>query len=197
MGVENGVYRIADYEDDVLSLFEAMHELNLKEYRLLAEGLSPVIFTYEDTSTTVLSKSYYLNYCIDYIDQYADILHEGGKKFITHMCGKLTGFIHEIGAGKMDGIDSLCPPTTGDLWACDARKAWGDDKIIIGGIEPPALSRMTAEESVEYAAKVIDSMGPCRSFILSTGDAVPYGTPLENLQAISDYVKKIGDQPLK
>ena len=49
------------------------------------------------------------------------VVKGAGKVCIVHMCGKLKGFAAEVGAGRMDGIDSLCPPTTGDFWAHEAR----------------------------------------------------------------------------
>lgn len=33
-----------------------------------------------------------------------------GKVHIVHMCGKLRGLTGQVASGKMDGIDSVCPP---------------------------------------------------------------------------------------
>jgi uroporphyrinogen-III decarboxylase len=104
------------------------------------------------------------------------------------MCGKLRAFHTELRQGNQDGFDSLCPPTSGDTWACDARSAWGSEKIIIGGIEPAALARMDADTTRTYVTRVLDQMPTLRRFILSTGDATAYGTPVENLRAVADVV---------
>ena len=197
MGVEGVVYALADHPNEMNELLEVMHEQNLESYRLLAESPAHVVFTYEDTSTTVMSPAMYLSYSAPQLDEYADILHQGGKVFITHMCGKLKGFARLVGAGLMDGIDSLCPPTTGDLWAHEAREIWGEEKVIIGGIEPPALVWMSVEETTRYVTDVLNQMAPGRAFILSTGDAVAYGTPIENLLAITEVVERKGQYPLK
>ncbi len=197
MGVEGVVYNLADYPQEMNELLEAMHQHNLKSYGLLAESPAPVVFTYEDTSTTVMSADMYLTYSAPQLDEYAKILHEGGKVFITHMCGKLKGFAHLIGAGAMDGVDSLCPPTTGDLWAHEARGLWGEDKVIIGGIEPPSLVWMSVRETVEYVTEVLNRMAPGKAFILSSGDAVAYGTPIENLLAVTAVIEQRGQYPLK
>lgn len=197
MGVEGVVYALADYPEEMDQLLAAMHERNKVAYELMAESPSPVVFTYEDTSTTVMSPNMYVSYSAPQLNEYADILHKAGKIFITHMCGKLKGFIDLIGNGNMDGIDSLCPPTTGDLWAHEAREAWGEDKVIIGGIEPPALTRITAKQTVEYVVCVLNCMAPGKAFILSSGDAVSYGTPIENLLAITEVVERAGTYPLQ
>ncbi len=197
MGVEKTVYNMYDYPDEMDALFNAMHEENKRCYKLMAESPSPVFFDYEDTSTTVMSASMYTDYTAPQIDEYADILHSAGKIFITHMCGKLKGFASLVAKGKMDGIDSLCPPTTGDFWAHEARAAWGEKKVIIGGLEPPALAMMTREETVRYTVDVINKMAPGKAFILSSGDAVAHDTPIGNLMAVTEIIEKCGQYPLK
>lgn len=196
MRIETTVYSLADEPEVMEELFDVMHRLNLKAYHIIAESPAEVSFTYEDTSTTVISRSMYQNYCARQLDEYTDILHSGGKVSIVHMCGKLKGFADEVGAGTMDGIDSLCPPTTGDFWAHEARACWGEQKIIIGGLEPPFMQRAGEEEMIRYAVDVINRMAPGRNFILSSGDAVSYGTPVVNLRRVTDLVRLYGAMPL-
>lgn len=194
-GVENFTYLLFDYEDEMRELMDAMHECHLVQYKLMASAPDNVkaVFAYEDTSTTVMGPSWYNEFCKEQIDEYAKIVHDGGKLFITHMCGKLSGLTSEISSGIQDGIDSVCPPTTGDLWAHDALVKI-PDKTIIGGIEPPALKSMSVEETIEYTTNVIEQ---CKAtglmenrLILSTGDATPYGTSVEVLKAVSKVAAK-------
>jgi uroporphyrinogen-III decarboxylase len=56
---------------------------------------------------------------------------------------------------------------------------------------------MSVEETVEYVTDVLNRMAPGRAFILSTGDAVSYGTPIENLLAITAIVEQHGQYPLQ
>lgn len=188
-GVENTVYLMYDYPELMDELLEVMHEKNKEFYQVLAHYPTKAVFAYEDTSSTVMSRSMFTDYSLPAINDYARILHESGKLFITHMCGCLNAFKEDIGKGLQDGVDSVCPPDTGDLYVWEARKTWGDNKIIIGGIDPPALSRMTVAESVKTAKEILDKMRGERGFILSTGDAVPYGTPIQNLIEITKIVK--------
>ncbi len=196
VGVENTVYFLMDYPELMQELLDATHQLNKKIYDIIADCHSPVIFSYEDTSTTVMSRTMYEDFCSTQIDEYAQIAHAKGKVFITHMCGKLKGFADLVGAGKQDGVDSLCPPTTGDFWAHEAKACWGNSKVIIGGLEPPILVRLTQEETVRYTVKVLNNIAPGDAFILSSGDAVSYGTPVPNLMAITEIIERYGSYPL-
>lgn len=103
MRIETTVYSLADEPEVMEELFDVMHRLNLKAYRIIAESPAEVSFTYEDTSTTVINRSMYQNYCAPQLDEYTDILHSGGKVSIVHMCGKLKASPRRSGAGKMDG----------------------------------------------------------------------------------------------
>jgi uroporphyrinogen-III decarboxylase len=191
-GVQQTYFLLADHRAELEACFEVMRARNLETFRLLAESPSPVVITYEDTSSTLISPAYYRKYCAPVLDDYARACHAAGKPFITHMCGKLSTFNAELKAGLQDGIDSVCPPTTGDLWAHEARAAWGPEKIIIGGIEPPRLERMTTAQTRDYIAAILEQMPTFRRFILCTGDATAYGTPVENLRAVTEVVRSFG-----
>jgi hypothetical protein len=187
-GVQATTYLLLDHPAELAECFAIMHQKNLEHYRLVCESPTNVVIDYENTSSTVISPAFYRQYSESYINEYADICHSANKQFITHMCGKLSAFTPELRQGRQDGFDSLCPPTTGDIWASQARTAWGRDKVIIGGVEPAALARMDVPETRAYVTRVLDEMPTLRRFVLSTGDATPYGTPVENLRAVADVV---------
>lgn len=195
-GVENTVYLMNDYPDEMDELFEVMHDRNKRQYLALCEYPCCVVFDYEDTSTTVMSKNMFVKYSQPCINQYTEILHDADKLFITHMCGKLAGFADEIANGIQDGFDSICPPHTGDLYPWDARRIWGENKVLIGGIDPPELSRITERQALELTIEIIRKVDNKLGFILSTGDAVPYGTPIENLTIITKLIKELGSKSL-
>jgi hypothetical protein len=191
-GVENTIYLLMDHQTEVEACFAVMHEKNKEAYKLICQSPTEVVIDYENTSSTVISPRFYRTYCAQLIDEYADLCHEAGKWFITHMCGKLSVFSEQIRHGRQDGVDSVCPPETGDIWAHEARAAWGKEKIIIGGVEPAALVRMSVEETKAYVNRVLDLMPTFRRFILSTGDATAYGTRVEILRAVGEVVAEYG-----
>lgn len=192
MGLQNTTFALMDEPERMEALFSDLHKLNLEIYQVMAESPAEVAVTYEDTSTTVLSPDWYRRYCMTELDDYTEILHRGGMYHIAHMCGKISLLTDLIAQNKFDGVDSVCPPTTGDLEPGDALRQIG--KTIIGGLEPPALSRMNPEEVVAYTAEKLEQVaavegGPA-NFMLATGDSTAAGTPPDNLRAISEYVQR-------
>ncbi|MBS3766967.1 MAG: hypothetical protein KGY75_02440 [Candidatus Cloacimonetes bacterium] len=196
IGLEKTVYMLMDHPEEMQEVLDLIHEKNKECYEIILDYPSDVVIPYEDTSTTVLSPNMYENYCMDYIDEYAELALAKDTKYITHMCGKLSKLIDQLAAGKMDGIDSMCPPTSGDLWPYDAREELGDKKIIIGGIEPASLQKLSVDEVKDYVMDLLKKMQPGYNFILSTGDATPHGTPIKNLWAVAEIRDKYGKFPL-
>lgn len=196
-GVENTVYFLLDYEDEMQSLMEAMHRRNLRKYKALLEAPAALLIAYEDTSTTVMNRDMMHKLSVPYLEEYAKVTRDAGKIFIAHMCGKLTGFKDIINDLDVDGIDSVCPPSTGDLCLWDARATWGSQKLLIGGIDPPSLFFNTPDKVIGGVAEILMYMKDKTGVILCTGDATPYGTPLENLRIISRFVQHLGKTALQ
>ena len=196
MGIQTFYYMLFDYKREMEELIALMDEKNKKAYKIVAESPAEVVFIYENTSTTTVSPDIYKSYEMKYIDEYADILHKTDKIFITHMCGKLRGLTDLIGQGKQNGISEITPSPTGDLDIAESRKIWGKDKIIIGGLEPTALTQLSTLQIETYVKDILTRVSTGDNFILGSGDAVPYGTPIENLKTITNVIKKYGKYPV-
>lgn len=195
-GLENTSFFMVDEPEIMEAMFNALHERNKKVCRILCDLNFPAAFSYEDTSTTIMSKYWLTEYAIPALNDYANILHAAGKTYITHMCGKLSGFKTEIADVLADGIDSVCPPTTGDLALPDAQKAF-PSKILIGGIEPPSLVLQPRDTILRNVFQIINQIPDKSGIILSTGDAVPFGAPVETLKAIADLIRHFGRRSLE
>lgn len=192
MGVQNTFYAMFDHTELMERVFAALQRLNRSIYRILAEAPSgKVVITYDDTSTTVISPDWYSRYEAPHLNEYADILLEKGKIPIAHMCGKLSLITGLLAKDRYLGIDSVCPPETGDLEPGDALVQTG--KLIIGGLEPVLLTQMNSEETYRYATEKLQQVADRKAFnrfMLGSGDSVAAGTPMENLRAVT---RAVGD----
>ena len=191
MGLENFIYFLEDYPSEMKALMEVMHKNNIKEHIIAAQSPSVTVFMYEDTSSTTISRDMYTKHCQSQMNDYAKAVQNEGKPYIVHMCGKLKAFADIIAETKMDGIDSLCPPETGDLWPWEANSHW-KNKIIIGGIDPIFLHSANQQDLETQITNTIKKSKPTQKTILSTGDATAHGTPLQNLQLVTKLINKYG-----
>jgi hypothetical protein len=195
IGLERFYYLLEDHPAALTEFLDSMHEKYKEAYRIAAQSPALAVLAPEDVSTSTMSPELCRRLTMRYLNDYADIVHAEGKLFLVHMCGLLKGMTRLIAGSRIDGVESVTPPTTGDLWVDEARSAW-PGKVVIGGLEPRRLAMLDCAEVEEHVRDVLRRAAPGDGFILSTGDATAHGTPVENLRAVTRVVRQWGGYPL-
>jgi uroporphyrinogen-III decarboxylase len=190
LGVEQFHYFLIDYPDELEALMRAMHAKNLEACEIIAESPAEVVILYENTSTSYMSPPMFVQYILEHLNDYADLYHEAGKIVLIHACGTLKGIVEELGLGRYDGVCDIAPPPTGDLDLAEAKETWGTRKVAMGGIDATAFVSLSPEEMKLHVRRILERISPHRGVILGSGDAVPAGTPLESLRAITEAVEE-------
>lgn len=186
MGLEQVIYMLADYPDEMNEMLDTFHAKQVEMWRAMAEVPADIAFIHDNLSSTTTTRAMYRRYDRHYVNEYADILHASGKILFTHWCGKLTGFADDFGEARQDGISDVTPSPTGDMDIVEARRTWAKQFLLIGGIDPTLFALGTSDEVDAYVTDLLERMGPDRrGFVLGSGDAVPFGTPPANLYAAS------------
>ena len=184
MGLETLVYLLADHPDEMHEMLDTYHAKQADMWRAMAEVEAEICFIHDNLSSTTTSRPMYRRFDRRYMNAYADIVQPAGKLLITHWCGKLTGFAEDLAEARHDGISDVTPPPTGDMDIVDARRTWARHFVVMGGIDPTLFSGGTVEEVEAFVEDLLGRMEPDRrGFILGSGDAVPFGTPPENVVA--------------
>ncbi|NIM92405.1 MAG: hypothetical protein GTO18_01650 [Anaerolineales bacterium] len=191
LGVERFYYFLADYPDEMDGLMEIMHAKNLEACEIIAESPAEVVILYENISTSIMSPHMFGDYVQGHLNEYADLYHAAGMKVLVHACGKLKDIADEIGEGHYDGVCDIAPEPTGDLSLSEAKRIWGDRKVAMGGIDATAFVSLTPDTMKQHVRSICERIAGYRGVVLGSGDAVPFGTPMENLKAISDVVKEL------
>lgn len=196
LGLEQFYYFLQDYPDEIEETLAVLHDQNKEIYRIAAESPAEVVIDHENTSTTLMSPALYERYCLKEINEYADILHERNKIFLTHMCGTLKGLKNELGKGRMDGIIDIAPFPTGDVDLAEAKEMWGPDKVVMGGIDATSFASLSPEDMREHVRSLLHRVSPGDGVIIGSGDAVPISAKMDSLQAISEVISEYGSYPL-
>lgn len=195
-GLSNFYYLLQDYTQEMEGLLETIHERIREAYQIIARSPARVVFAMEDTSSTTSSPAIFERYSWRHLNEYADVLLAEGKIFLAHMCGHLKAMASLIAESNLDGVESLTPAPIGDLDPAEARSIWGEEKIIIGGIDADTMLNATPEELRRYVQRLLARMAPGRKFILSNADSMPFGVSVDNLRAISEFARGHGKYPL-
>ncbi len=155
------------------------------------------MISYENLSTTLTSPANYARFDRPHCNDYADICRAAGKVYLTHMCGRLSGFAEQLEQARQDGFIDIAPAPTGDVRMGEAKRTWARDRVLVGGIDATASTSLGPEELRRYVHDLLDEVrteaGSLDGFIVGTGDALPKDTPLPNLHAITQAVR---DYPL-
>jgi uroporphyrinogen-III decarboxylase len=192
MGLEKLTYALADDPDTMQQCFELMHRNNLETYGILAESEAEIVISYENLSTTLTSPAHYERFDQSHCNDYASVCRRGGKTYLTHMCGRLRGFAGPLCHAHQDGFIDVAPAPTGDVAFGEAKAGWAKDKVLVGGIDATAFARLSPEEMRVYVRELLVEIekgaGSLHKFILGSGDALPKGTPVPVVRAVSETV---------
>jgi uroporphyrinogen-III decarboxylase len=144
--------------------------------------------TFEDSSTQNYSPELYTRFIASEISDWQNILAKSGKHYVQHACGHLKALINAIASQKIWGVESLTPPSTGDLSIGQARAVAGPNFGIVGGIDPVTLSGLTGAEIPALIEGILAENNGGR-LILSNADSCPPSVPAETLRTISTYLQ--------
>jgi len=68
----------------------------------------------------------------------------------------------------------------------------GGKVVLIGNVDPMLIHSGTPDDVREATRKVIEVLGPCRGLIVQDGSNIPPGTPLENINAMTEAAEIYG-----
>jgi hypothetical protein len=188
-GVENAHLLLADYPDEVETLFEAMHRVLLSKTRLVAEH-SPVDMLYmtENTSTTLISPRQYRRYCYRHIQAYGEMARRYGRILALHMCGHLKLLLPMLSELPAQAFEAFTSPPVGNTRLLEGRAAC-PEKCLIGGTNAVLWTR-TADEITAEIERDLDALPHHRGIAVTSAGVMPPLCPPETIRAVCAWVKQ-------
>ncbi len=116
--------------------------------------------------------------------QVAERVHQAGKPYLLHACGKLTELMDDlIDTVKIDAKHSF-EDTIEDVR--DVKHTYGKRIALLGGIDVDFLCRSTPEEIRKRVRETLDVCMPGGGYCLGTGNSVANYIPMDNYLAMVD-----------
>ena len=197
MRVENAFYVLYDHKSEFDELVKVMDEKNQEICWILAESPGKVFLDAAVTGTGMISPYIFEEYYLPYTRKYAEILHKKGKLYVNHASGEPVGSILEmIKMTDIDGLYGLTYPPAVKMKISEVRDGLGGDIAAMGGLNSDFIATRTVKEIQDKVLSILSDVAPGPGFMLATADDTPYGTPVENLRAISDMVREFGEYPV-
>jgi len=188
-GVENTALLWADARDEMHALYAVMEENHLRQFRLAAqaEGVD-IVLGMDDTSTTTLSPAMFEEFCLDYTDRVADVLHAGGKYYFHHSCGLIRDLLDLYRQTKMDGVHGYTIKPLGDVSVADGKRHLGDRIVILAGLVQLFGSMADRDEVARGIRAMFEEAAPGDNFIL--GLAADPEKTMEETAFVANECKK-------
>lgn len=123
-GLENFAYHLADFEEAVRDLYDALFAQFRRRVEILAKARGRYVWNLENFTAESLGPRRYEEFLLPVYEECFPILHEAGKIVGCHYDGRTASCRDVIARAPMDLIESLTEPNEGDQALGEARAAW-------------------------------------------------------------------------
>jgi len=189
VGTEELCWFEADQPEVVKSAVEVMRRTSVEGARISASSPAEAFISWEDTSTTNISPTWYERYILPEINEWCDILHENNKLYIQHTCGHLRHLLPLIGGSKIDGVESISEAPTGNIGIVEISNILPEHIVIIGGIEPTFFINADKEE-LESRVDLLCDISLKRPLIIANADSCPPQVDIDKFGIVSSRIRK-------
>jgi len=198
-GYQTAYYLPADYPEKVEHLIGLMEELERERlWPVVADSPARMILHGVHFDSSMTPPPHFSRYISPYYRDFSALLRERGKTLTTHAdsdCRLILPHLKEAGFGMAETF------TTYPQVSCtleEARRAWGRQVIIWGGVPSVLLMEETYSEASfdDYMRQIFRTVAPGDAFILSVSDMVMPGTKVDRLKRIAEMVEAWGAYPV-
>ena len=155
-----------------LQLLDAIQRRLDEAFAMVLEGPAELIWQPENLTADMTPPAAFAKYNLPVYQQYGAQLHAAGKRYVTHMDGRLHPLRKLIAQTPIDVIESLSFPIMGgDLPFAEARAAW-PDKVILPNF-PAALSHRPDAEIEQWLAALLAETGRTVPWMLQFSEDIP------------------------
>lgn len=188
-GVENAHFLLMDHQQEVETLFEAMHQVLIRKTKNLCEhSPADVFYLIENTSTTLISPDQYRQYCVHHVGEYARLTTAAERNLVLHMCGHLKALLPDLAQIPAQAFEAFTSPTLGNTSLLDGRSAC-PDKCLVGGTNAMLWTK-TADEIISKIEGDLDELPHHRGIVVTSAGVMPPLCKPETIKRVCEWVEK-------
>jgi uroporphyrinogen-III decarboxylase len=188
-GIENAHYLLADYQDEVEDLFDAIQKANLQSLEMYVEhSPADVLYFIENTSTTLISPDQYHRYCYNHVQEYGAVVDGADYYLGLHMCGHLKALLPDLAKVQADAFEAFTSAPVGNTSLLDGRSVC-PDKCLIGGTNATMWVR-PAEDIIAEIKRDLDALPHHRGVAVTSAGVMPPLCAPDTIKQVADWVKQ-------
>lgn len=189
VGTENLVYMIYEEPEAMEECLAVMQARDDETVRNALNTSADGFIFWEDSSTTNVSPAIFRKYTMPEINRWGEQIHKAGKLLVHHACGHIRDLLPLMAQTKIDAVESITPPPTGNVTMQRTAELLPERIAMIGGLEPVRLLRESVETVCEDAEALLRDLKG-RRLILANADSCPPGVAYEKFLAVSELVRR-------
>lgn len=128
-GVSNFPFHLADFEDEVRLLYEALRRQFCRIVEISADAPGPFVHFGENFNADAIGPKRFEEFILPVYQECIGILHDAGKVVGAHYDGRTASCAEVIARSPLDLVESFTEPPEGDQTLTQARGNW-PDKLI-------------------------------------------------------------------
>lgn len=191
-GWEKGIYLYYDHTQIVEDLMETYEKAIAEGARLLAGSCAEVINLGDNMDELTVSPTLFDTYAVPFYKRISKILHEGGKIFQVHWCGRTKMLLEKAVGTGIDVIEAVSVYPLDRITIPEVlEKAQG---ITIQGGVPSVLmcpQNASREQFESYMKDLLSKVPHGERFVLGMSDNVPPDADFGRVKMISDMVNSL------
>jgi len=191
-------YELADHPKEVRQLCEDMAPFYEQLVRILAGSPAEAVMMGANYDDTITYPPLFKEHILPWLQRWAEILHAGGKIFMSHCDGENESLLDLLAASGIDVAESVCAPPMVQCTLAAMRRAFAGKITIFGGLPSVALleDSMSEEEFEAHMRRLFAEIAPGDRFILGVSDMVPPDAKWDRLVRVARMVEDWGALPL-
>jgi uroporphyrinogen-III decarboxylase len=191
LGQERFCYEIADNEDAVMSLYQAMAASQKAMYRLIAAGPAEVCLYGGNIVAAMLGPKRVRDFVLPCFREFADLMEENGKKLGSHMDADNRLIMDVLADSGLHMIEAFTPPPDCSVSVEEARRAL-PNKVL--WVNFPASVLVGPDERIRRVARdILQQAGDRRGFLMGVTEDVPRDHLVRSVSAVLDVINEHGD----
>lgn len=189
LGVETFCFEWMERRDEVMRLYEALHERARRAYAVVADSPHRVIQYCGNVSPEIVGLPRFEQFVLPHYDELAEELHKRGKLLLVHLDANCKLLASAIASSGIDVVEAFTPAPDTDMTLAEARAAW-PDKIL--WINFPSSVHLSSDEVIYNTTKdLIEQDGGAQKLLIGITEDVPehrwQGSFLAISKAIADF----------
>jgi len=175
VGLENFCYHLADEVQQLYACHEAMVQVCRREYEIIAAGPGEFVKLWENFTAETFGPDRFREFHMPVYRAAAELMHAAGKRLMAHTDGLLGRVAHLMPETGLDILESLTPPSEGDVEPEQWRELWPD--MVFWSNVPVSWYGEPPEKFADMLRNFLSRIGSCHGLVFEISEDLPRNWP--------------------